>query len=381
MMRTRHLVLAAIGVACAGIGYGVSVNAGFMSVSNGITPGTAAAGGGGVDPPPTGWPQPPMPGMPEVLVDGETTYEVGFSTELLVSAAIDSTPADVGAFRLSCRPSHTNFDDAIVYPGDVGRAHNHFYFGNTAAYALTDLDNIRAVGNSTCAGGTANKSAYWVPSMIDTATGTVVEPHSIQVYYKSGYSPFGLHATVQALPPGLRMLAGFPMDNGSRGSYFHQFSCDWEGTPPQTEVQPGFIIPLCIGDDEPNEFQMGSYLRSHLDFPNCWDGVNIDSANHRSHMAYGNPESCPPTHPVLLPSIGFNVLWKIPLGVTTANWKLSDTMGGTTSGYSFHGDWVNGWDVDIEERWLDNCVRASIDCHSNNLQDGDGLDLPARIEP
>ncbi|MEV4118547.1 DUF1996 domain-containing protein [Micromonospora sp. NPDC049645] len=25
---------------------------------------------------------------------------------------------------------------------------------------------------------------------------------------------------------------------------------------------------------------------SYLDFPQCWDGVNLDSANHQSHMAY-----------------------------------------------------------------------------------------------
>lgn len=39
-------------------------------------------------------------------------------------------------------------------------------------------------------------------------------------------------------------------------------------------------------------------------FPTCWDGVNLDSPDHRSHVAYpesGTLESggrCPSTHPV-----------------------------------------------------------------------------------
>src|SRR5438045_2847655 len=50
-------------------------------------------------------------------------------------------------------------------------------------------------------------------------------------------------------------------------------------------------------------------IMANTRFPTCWDGVNLDSPNHRDHVAY--PESgtfesggpCPSTHPVRLPQI------------------------------------------------------------------------------
>jgi hypothetical protein len=43
-------------------------------------------------------------------------------------------------------------------------------------------------------------------------------------------------------------------------------------------------------------------LRKQIHFPSCWDGVNLDSSDHKSHMSYpiGSPEGgdCPSSHPV-----------------------------------------------------------------------------------
>lgn len=50
-------------------------------------------------------------------------------------------------------------------------------------------------------------------------------------------------------------------------------------------------------------------------FPTCWDGVNLDSPDHMSHMAYpssGTFESggpCPSTHPVQVPQLFYEVIW------------------------------------------------------------------------
>lgn len=54
---------------------------------------------------------------------------------------------------------------------------------------------------------------------------------------------------------------------------------------------------------------------ANIRFPTCWDGVNLDSANHMSHVAYptsgtfetGGP--CPPTHPVRIPQLFYEVIW------------------------------------------------------------------------
>jgi hypothetical protein len=48
-----------------------------------------------------------------------------------------------------------------------------------------------------------------------------------------------------------------------------------------------------------------------MDLPfRCWDGVNLDSANHKSHVAYpGYNGKCPTTHPVKIPQLFFEIVW------------------------------------------------------------------------
>jgi len=47
----------------------------------------------------------------------------------------------------------------------------------------------------------------------------------------------------------------------------------------------------------------------------CWDGTNLDSPTHSTHVSYpasGTFESngpCPATHPVKLPQLMFEVIW------------------------------------------------------------------------
>ena len=48
-------------------------------------------------------------------------------------------------------------------------------------------------------------------------------------------------------------------------------------------------IPICPA---------GSYLSAKIVFPGCWDGRNLDSADHKSHMAYPVKNACPVSYPV-----------------------------------------------------------------------------------
>lgn len=53
-------------------------------------------------------------------------------------------------------------------------------------------------------------------------------------------------------------------------------------------------------------------LRLELMFPSCWDGKNVASDDHKSHVAY--PDSimsgtCPDSHPVRLPGLLFETIW------------------------------------------------------------------------
>lgn len=51
-------------------------------------------------------------------------------------------------------------------------------------------------------------------------------------------------------------------------------------------------------------------LRLEVMFPSCWDGKNVDSASHQSHIAYpagGESGPCPDTHPVRIVTLFYEV--------------------------------------------------------------------------
>jgi hypothetical protein len=280
----------------------------------------------------------------------------GYSAPKISNGQVANPAGDgVGAFRIICDYSHMNYDDAIVYPGQPGRAHLHTYFGNTAANASSTADSLLNSGSSTCFGGTANRSAYWVPTAVDTRSNSPKSPTIGLFYYKSGYGGVAPSA-IQPMPAGLRMIAGeVTATTAAQASVHGGWSCGGASTA---------SIPACPA---------GSELRLIIEFPQCWNGSDLDSANHRSHMAYSS-NGCPSSHPIAIPVITFNIIWLVQPGDATDQWRLSSDMyTNGPGGYSFHGDWFNGWDAAIENEWINSCVRAARDC-SNTLGNGRMLD-------
>lgn len=264
-----------------------------------------------------------------------------------------------GSFRTVCMFSHMNFDDPIVYPGQPGRSHLHAYFGNTSANANSTQKSIETTGNSTCRGGILNRSAYWVPSVIDTRTGRPVAPIENLIYYKTGYAgvPAGL---VQVPPAGLRMIAG-DMTASARQVVGMGWWCSNVSYP--------------TTDSIPATCTAGNDLVMMVYFPQCWDGVNLDSPNHKSHMAYptGNTANgCPASHPVPLPEITYSVHFPVQQTGETAYWRLSSDMYSTSlpGGFSIHGDWMNGWQPEAIRTFVRNCNNPPADCHAHLLGDG-----------
>jgi Domain of unknown function (DUF1996) len=80
---------------------------------------------------------------------------------------------------------------------------------------------------------------------------------------------------------------------------------------------------------------------------------------------------CPSTHPVPLPEVTYNLRYTIGAGDVPARWRLSsDHDPNLPAGYSLHGDWWGGWKPDIMRTWIQNCVRAEVDCAAHLLGDG-----------
>lgn len=272
-----------------------------------------------------------------------------------------------GDFRTVCQFSHMGFDDPIVYPGQPGKSHLHVFFGNSLTNANSTAASIAGAGNSSCRGGTINRSAYWVPAVIDTKDGTPIKPALLHAYYKSGYHQVPA-ASIQPLPVGLRMVAGDP-----------KASSPVEWGPVQFTCQPGGAGPGSPWSTEiPLTCPVGSAVWTVVRFPQCWDGVNLDSPDHRSHMAYGNsdgghpPLGCPATHPIALPEITLHAGYTVTDTAALKRWRLaSDTYDrALPAGYSMHGDYMNGWKPDVAVTWAAKCVQAAKDCGSSMLGDG-----------
>jgi hypothetical protein len=119
-----------------------------------------------------------------------------------------------------------------------------------------------------------------------------------------------------------------------------------------------------------------------IEFPMCWDGINLDSPDHRSHMSYAvnDPTSstgigCPASHPVQFAFITQKIRYRVAPGDDTSAWRLSsDTYDSSLpGGYSAHGDWFNGWDPAVNRTWVEQCLNANRDCHGFLLGDGTTL--------
>lgn len=300
--------------------------------------------------------------MPAVDISKNMTPAIGYS-ELRIQPTTElPTASGDGAFRVACQPSHMGNDDPIVYPNQPGAAHHHTFFGNTSTSAKSDLMHMDIAGNSTCTGGSMNHSAYWIPSMINTATNQPVKPTGAIFYYKSWDVP---NALIKQPPKGLRMIAGNSKATDaatSTGRYSCVTPSNGSGTPwSQT-------IPNCSA---------GTTLLMQIIFPQCWDGINLDSPNHKDHMAEASQgimtaNKCPASHPVGIPQVAMSINFDVTATDQTKNWRLaSDNYANTIAGgYSSHADWVNGWPETTMTGFMKNCLNKGLDCHAHLLGDG-----------
>lgn len=308
-------------------------------------------------PAPTPAPPPPPAPAPSPTPVDLTGYIVG-GGQIPKSMAWEPT----GNFRMFCEPSHLAYDDPIVKPGQRGASHLHLFFGNTATNASSTYQSLRTTGAGSCQGGPANRSAYWMPAVIDQAN-KVRLPEHLTVYYKGNGPSAQDISRIRTYPDGLRMLAGYDMTSPQNSKGFY-WLCGSNGTRYAT-------IPSCPA---------GQMVAAAVEFPSCWDGRNLDSPNHRSHMAYlvyssGRSAVCPPTHPVMLPQYSM-FAWFAQNG-DAVNWRLaSDRMPGMTApnGSTLHADWFGAWDPTIQQTWTRECINAMRECNSGELGDGRRLD-------
>jgi hypothetical protein len=283
----------------------------------------------------------------------------------LIPALPTEAAAPVGAWNLTCKQSHQGSDDPIVFPGKPGASHNHTFFGNTTTNANTTEASLLASGDSTCNRGfsTADHSAYWVPTVykktgsnLTPVMPTAKEGVDVTVYYRRGGD--GSSQKVTPFPQGFRMIAGDPHGTTAADAVHTGWFCRDDKT---KDNGPHFVaFPDCGA---------GRYLLGTIVFPNCWDGKNLDSADHKSHVTYATGGKCPAGHPVKVPQITYDLHYHPAQG---PGYVLS-----TEGRYTLHGDFFAAWDNKVQQALVTNCDNAPKRCVGQKLPDI----VPASIIP
>lgn len=292
--------------------------------------------------------------------------------------ANSGAPDVVGAFRFICMPGQVLRDDPIVYPGQPGKSHLHQFFGNTGANAYSTYGSLRLKGDSTCT-NMLNRSAYWIPAMLD-GKGKVVRPDYVTIYYKrlpeSSPNCQKQGKACVMLPRGMRYIFGYNMKTGEGGHFY--FNCDGP------TATPGHYPDIVAAA---KNCPTGNSLGVIITGPDCWDGRNLNSADHRSHVGYGSYNwdgqyVCPKTHPYILPTFTLGAWYKVDDNLdksgewdrSRSTWSLSsDTMPGMPMmrpGSTFHADWLGAWDDDVMKMWTDNCINKLLNCSGGDLGNG-----------
>lgn len=300
---------------------------------------------------------------------------------------IPPSTGDEGAFRFLCAPSHNAYDDPIVYPGQPGKSHLHTFFGNTLANANSTYASLRTTGEGSC-NNLLNRSAYWVAAMMHPS-GKVVMPEVIVVYYKRAAAKSSdckppVSQGCLGLPRGLRYVFGYNMNDPAKSdpTTMRWFNCARLNGNDAGVVSGHFAtIRQAATAGCPNDALIGMAIVS----PSCWNGKDLDSPDHRSHMAYMSYGDwgyarCPSTHPYLLPF--FETISWYQNDASAADWKLSsDVQMGTEGGVTAHADWWGAWEDSIKDRWTKSCIDEGRSCNGGDLGDGFMLANTAKYPP
>lgn len=274
---------------------------------------------------------------------------------------------DANAYwRMPCvSPITVDRIDPIFNPGTAS-GHLHSAMGGSNFGMTTSYEDLRASKCTTCMVA-QDLSAYWVPTLYyHAANGSVISVNQIGgatvYYFQRGNDP------MVAFPPGFRMIAGNPFlrsfDASSLAQQAISHKCiDYNVDHPQTPHFPDIDCP--------------DGLRTQVTFPSCWNGKDLDSADHHSHMAYPDEVdngNCPSSHPVRFITLFMEVLWDItkykddwPEG----QWPFVLSTGDPT-GYGHHADFITGWDPAFLQVAIDNCTNDSgtvQDCFQFDLID------------
>eukprot|EP00890_Picochlorum_soloecismus_P002501 jgi/Picsp_1/3251/NSC_06091-R1_glucan endo- -beta-d-glucosidase len=300
----------------------------------------------------------------------------------LLLAALQMVQTAFGFWAVDCGIVAKERFDPIASPGDISD-HVHVVAGSSNFGPNATTGEFLRQGECTSCDVAQDKSAYWAPQMYmapaETAgkdeglilqAGGVPVPtmdgNAFVIYYKlitdrgeRTNNNEGEWEKIIEFPDDFQMLVSerfiLSKIEASESLFDRPLTYKCLGHGEQMDMAcPPSDPSLCV-----------SGLRAQLTLPSCWDGVNADSIDHISHMAYpvgswaGSP--CPTSHPVRVPTLFAEIIYD-PRGLgqyAAQGWRLvfpfSSDQFTNVSEPLFHLGFKNGWEQNFLRTAINEC--------------------------
>ncbi|BCL24900.1 DUF1996 domain-containing protein [Streptomyces tuirus] len=287
--------------------------------------------------------------------------------------ANDKGGASGGSFATSCGVNENglfNSDNIIAAPGVTNGAHHfHDYVGNQSNNAFAS-DQDLAKAETSCDDQGDKSSYYWPVVRLQNGTqeqdaqkpgggiegnaGEIVTPKQVTLTFVG--NP---REKVTAMPRLLRIITGDAKSfvNGPANA-----NASWSCTGFE-DRQLKDKYPLC---------PQGSDVVRTFKFQSCWDGRNIDSANHRTHVAFADAAGNCPSGFRPIPQLVQRIVYDIDApslqdgGSTTPLFAVDSFPEQLHKPVTDHGDFINIFDEDL--------MKEMVDCINDGRKCGAGAD-------
>ncbi|MEV0638317.1 DUF1996 domain-containing protein [Streptomyces sp. NPDC050619] len=283
-----------------------------------------------------------------------------------------------GTFVTSCGVNAEglfNSDNVIVAPGVSNGAHHfHDYVGNQANDAFTSDDDL-ANGETSCVDQEDKSTYYWPVLRLQNGTqeqdadapgggtegnaGEIVTPKQVTLTFVG--NPRG---KVTAMPRFLRIITGDAKAfvNGTANA-----NASWSCTGFE-DRQLKDKYPLC---------PRGSDVVRTFKFQSCWDGRDIDSANHRTHVAFAQADGACPAGFEAIPQLVQRIVYDVDApslqdgGRTTPLFAVDSFPEQLHKPVTDHGDFINVFDDELMREMAD-CINDGRTCGAGAGGGNDG---------
>ncbi|MBQ1087914.1 DUF1996 domain-containing protein [Streptomyces sp. B93] len=272
-----------------------------------------------------------------------------------------------GSFTTVCGVNENNkfnTDNLIVAPGvDNGAHHLHDYVGNQGNDAFASDEDL-ANADTSCQNQADKSTYYWPVIRVQDGTqefdanelggglegnvGRVVKASQAEIRFVGNKQ-----GDVVAMPKFLRIITGAAnaFTNGDANA-----NAAWSCTGFE-DRQLRDKYPIC---------PQGSQVVRTANFQSCWDGQNIDSANHRDHVAFVQEDGTCANGFVAIPQLQVRLVYDVPApvienGQIQAPFAVDGFPEQLHKPITDHNDFINVMDDELMNQVVE-CINTGQDC-------------------